>query len=655
MNIGVFLIGAGFAASFIELFILIWFSSREKEKWKRLSEILAGISTLLLAIALVLLMRYFLTDNFAFTYVVEHSQAESPTLIKLSGVWSGQEGSILLWAALVSFFAFLYKSGPKKVDKPRDVQLSYIVLAIVNLVFIIFVLLDSPFKTQRPVLDGFGLNPLLRTKWNVIHPVIIFVGYAATTVPFTIALIRLFSPSPIERYQKTHQDFHMAIAWLFLSLGIVLGGYWAYITLGWGGYWAWDPVETASLIPWILGTAYFHTKPIFKKDSTVPSILAAVPFITVLYATYITRGGSIQSVHAFAESPVISGITLVLIVSFIAIIIPFILHPPSIKFSLDGFRMMTLYNKSMVIAFLCLIALAIICLLGIFIPLLLLIATGMQYSVEPTFYTYGCSPFVIILIISLISCHLTRFNKEYNLMKLGRIIFAPIILGVILVFLKIPSQNGIANFGLPILAVAVGISLYRMLQSSFSIEAFDRALRESSRAAIHAGLAIILLGAFASSTLHIQENDGQTFEVTLGRTTLLETTGISIRVYDTQVIRFTSDVDFEMLVTIGIIEGESISLKSARLLADPNYVTAAGEPRLYAFPAIFHSLWRDIYVSVVGISQNSFLLRVSVMYIVSFVWIGSILLCVGIVPLLSYRGKTLLSPSHGSNKLVTDN
>ncbi|MFQ6125086.1 MAG: cytochrome c biogenesis protein CcsA [Candidatus Heimdallarchaeota archaeon] len=645
MDIGVYILGAGFAAGFVELFVLVWFSSREKEKWQRFSEIFAGLSTLFLAVALVLLMRYFLTDNFSFTYVVEHSQADSPALIKLSGVWSGQEGSLLLWAVLISFFAFLYKSGQKKVDEPRDVQLSYIVLAIVNLVFILFILMDSPFKTQRAVLDGYGLNPLLRTKWNVIHPVIVFGGYAATTVPFAIALSQLFSRTPINRHQKMHQDFHMAIAWLFLSLGIILGGYWAYITLGWGGYWAWDPVETASLIPWILCTAYFHTKPIYKSESRIPSTLAAVPFITVLYAAYITRGGSIQSVHAFAESPVILGIIMLLVGSFVVMIIPFALRPLRIRFSLVEFQKMSLYKKSMEIAFLCLIALAIVCFLGIFIPLLLFIATGVQYSVEPAFYTYGCSPFTLILIISLISCHITRFKKAYDLKSLGRIIIPPIVLGVLLFFLNIPTYHGIANFGIPILAVAVGISLYRMLQSSFSIEAFDRAIRESSRSAIHAGLAIILLGAFISSTTQLHENDGQTFEVILGRTTLLETTGISIRVFDTQYLRFTSELDFEMLVTIGVIEGGSISLKSAHLLVDPNYLTASGEPRLYAFPAIFHSLWRDIYVSVVGISQNNFLLRVSVMPFVSLVWIGSILLCVGIVPLLGYRGKTLLASS----------
>ncbi|MFQ5821664.1 MAG: hypothetical protein ACE5I5_16895, partial [Candidatus Heimdallarchaeota archaeon] len=144
MTLGVYILIIGFAAGFIELFILIWFSSREKEKWQRFSKIFAGISTLFIAIALVLLTRYFLMDDFSFTYVVEHSKADSPFLIKLSGVWSGQEGSLLLWAVLVSFFAFLYKSGQKKVDEPRDVQLSYLVLAIVNLVFILFVLLDSP-------------------------------------------------------------------------------------------------------------------------------------------------------------------------------------------------------------------------------------------------------------------------------------------------------------------------------------------------------------------------------------------------------------------------------------------------------------------------------------------------------------------------------
>ena len=363
----------------------------------------------------------------------------------------------------------------------------------------------------------------------------------------------------------------------------------------------------------------------------------------VLYATYVTRGGALQSVHAFSESPVTWGIIILILVALIAIVVSYAVNRPSFGSGfIERFRTMSLYNQAMSISFICLIVLAFVCSMGIILPLILLIATGAQYSVEPAFYTYGCTPFVIILLLALITCHLTRNRKDYDLKRLIRLFAIPLVLGVILVFLETPTSNIIANFGIPLLILAIGVTIYQMLQSSFSIESFKRALQESSRAAIHAGLAIILLGAFVSSTMTVHENSGQTIEIPIGMTMAMEDTGISVWIYDTTYKTQNSEVDFVMLVTIGIIDGGNIYFETAELTADQNYLNANGDPNLYAYPAVFHRLWRDIYISVIGISQDTALIRVTVLTLVSFVWIGSILLCIGIVPLMSYRAMEII-------------
>jgi len=170
--------------------------------------------------------------------------------------------------------------------------------------------------------DGLGLNPLLATIWNVIHPPIIFIAYALILVPFAVKLAG-FTIRSEERNQdpipvvNTYVRLTTVLAWLMLSAGIAIGGYWAYIVLGWGGYWAWDPVETTSLVPWLLLTAYYHAKPIFRKNDVLRDSFLVLAYITVIFATWTTRSGIISSVHGFGVSIVSSTMLVTLLFTLI--------------------------------------------------------------------------------------------------------------------------------------------------------------------------------------------------------------------------------------------------------------------------------------------------------------------------------------------------
>jgi cytochrome c-type biogenesis protein CcmF len=210
------------------------------------------------AAAFALLWGIF-TNDFSVSYILEHSNRALPAAYKFSALWAGQEGSLLLWAWLLAAFGFILRLRHK-----RDAKLYACAGAILAAVQAFFLLLlcfpASPFAlTQGPVpADGYGLNPLLQYPEMVIHPPLLYLGYVGFSIPFAFALAALMLRCPGDKWIKLTRGWTMA-SWLFLTLGIFLGMHWAYAVLGWGGYWSWDPVEIASLLPWLTGTAFLHS------------------------------------------------------------------------------------------------------------------------------------------------------------------------------------------------------------------------------------------------------------------------------------------------------------------------------------------------------------------------------------------------------------
>lgn len=228
--------------------------------------------------SLILLIHYFVTNNFSVVYVLENSNRNLPLVLKFSAVWAGKEGSMLLW----SFFSLL---ASVMFVRRRENAAAASILAAISAYIIAGSLIFNPFATlpYTPV-DGYGLNPLLRTVEMVLHPPVIFAAYAFAAVPFAI-----------HATGGKGADSYAKLTFLLLSLGIIIGGWWAYRTLGWGGFWGWDPVENASLLPWLSLAAYLHS----KSDRR---FFATLTFALVFLATFITRSGIVESPHAFAGS-----------------------------------------------------------------------------------------------------------------------------------------------------------------------------------------------------------------------------------------------------------------------------------------------------------------------------------------------------------------
>ncbi len=258
----------------------------------------------LLGSAVLVLLMAFLDDQFYIQYVMQHSSRDLPLYLKVSAVWGGQNGSLLLWAFLQALFAAWVAGWPSEDARPLA-PWATVFLSIVTAFFVgVTLLLSNPFVVAGSVpLDGQGLNPLLRHPGMVFHPPALYVGYVGLAVPFALALAALVTRQ-IEVWPRAARRWTVA-AWLFLGLGLLLGMRWAYDVLGWGGYWGWDPVENAGLMPWLTATALLHGLVMEDQRGSFRwwnVTLALLSFVLVLFGTFTTRSGLIQSVHAFARS-----------------------------------------------------------------------------------------------------------------------------------------------------------------------------------------------------------------------------------------------------------------------------------------------------------------------------------------------------------------
>ena len=268
----------------------------------------AGIACFWAVTAAAFALVYaFFTNDFSMTYVMEHSNRALSAPYKFAAMWGGQEGSLLFWAWLLAGYGFVLRLTHKK-----DVKLyAYAGTILAGIQFFFLLMLNfavppfSLFNGPTPA-DGNGLNPLLQYPEMVIHPPMLYLGYVGFAVPFAFALGALMMRYPGEKWIKITRGWTM-VTWLFLTCGIFLGMHWAYAVLGWGGYWGWDPVENASFMPWLTGTAFLHSVMMQEKKGMMKSWnvwLIFATFLLTILGTTLTRGGLVSSVHAFAQSSI---------------------------------------------------------------------------------------------------------------------------------------------------------------------------------------------------------------------------------------------------------------------------------------------------------------------------------------------------------------
>ena len=277
-----------------------------RREWLMLARPAAQTVFLLLATAFVILAWCFYTNDFSVLYVAEHSNSQMPVVYRLGAVWGGHEGSLLLWVFLLSTWTILVSQLSKSLDEFMVARVIG-VLGLVMSGLLLFILTTSnPFMRLLPAAqDGRSLNPLLQDPGLVFHPPMLYMGYVGFSVAFAFAIASLLSGRLDAAWARWSRPWTTA-AWVFLTLGIALGSWWAYYELGWGGWWFWDPVENASFIPWLVGTALLHSLAVTEKRGGFKSwtvLLAITAFSLSLLGTFLVRSGVLTSVHAFATDP----------------------------------------------------------------------------------------------------------------------------------------------------------------------------------------------------------------------------------------------------------------------------------------------------------------------------------------------------------------
>ncbi len=281
---------------------IVLYAKARDQRWIRRADKAVYAHVGLLTLAIGILLMLFLTDQFQYEYVAHHSSSAQELFYKISALWAGQEGTFLLWAWIVAILALFV------IRRRGEYQRWAMIYLLATQGFLLLLMyIRSPFALVEGAApaDGNGLNPLLKDPWMVIHPPIVFIGYAAFTIPFVYVIAALTMRS----YKALATTIFpwAAFATVTLGAGIFIGGFWAYKVLGWGGYWGWDPVENASLVPWLTGMALVHALLLFRAKGQLPKTtmwLACVSYILVVYGTFLTRSGVLAdfSVHSFADA-----------------------------------------------------------------------------------------------------------------------------------------------------------------------------------------------------------------------------------------------------------------------------------------------------------------------------------------------------------------
>ena len=474
--------------------------------------------------AFAILEAAFLRSDFSYKLVAEGSSTDTPAFYKVTAVWATQDGSLLLWATLLSLFASAVLFLTRRSLQDIAPWATAVLACVAGFFLFLMIGWENPFDTLAVApQEGAGLNPLLRHPAMMIHPPMLYTGYVGFSIPFAFAIGALVARRPGADWIRATRRFAL-IAWTFLGTGILLGALWSYSELGWGGYWAWDPVENASLMPWLVGTAYLHSMMVQEKRGMLKvwnvSLICAT-FTLALLGTFLVRSGILDSIHAFGASTI--GVQmLVLIACVIALSAGLILaRLPDLR---SEARLDSLLSREafFLLNNLVLVALCLVVLWGTFFPLISEALTGTEETVGPPWFNRIVTPLALVLVL-LTGIGPVLAWRRVTPRRLVRILAAPLAISALAVAALLAftaageSVPSLLMFCFVAFVLGVvgqefvrGASARRLMTG----ESWPRALvrltgrnrRRYGGYLVHAGIAVLFLGVAASSAF-IEQRD----------------------------------------------------------------------------------------------------------------------------------------------------
>jgi cytochrome c-type biogenesis protein CcmF len=441
--------------------------------WVALARPLTYGQFVFLAIAFAALVNAFLSNDFSVLYVAQHGNTELPTIYKISAVWGAHEGSLLLWVCILSAWSVAVAALSRSLPEVLVARVLS-VMAMISVGFLAFMLFTSnPFDRLLPAaLDGRDLNPLLQDPGLIIHPPILYMGYFGFSVAFAFAVAALIGGKLDNAWARWSRPWTL-VAWMFLTVGIVLGSWWAYYELGWGGWWFWDPVENASFMPWLAGTALIHSLAVTEKRGAFKRwtvLLALLAFSLSLLGTFLVRSGVLTSVHAFASDPARGLFILIFLMLVIGgSLFLYALRAPGISRG-GGFGMLS--RETLLLGNnLLLIIITALVLLGTLAPLLYDALGWGKISVGFPWFNSMFVTFAPIMILLMGVAPLTRWKHQDPAELLRQLRLALAISIAAGVVVALPFASGSWSAGL---ATALGMWLLTTLLTSLHLRLRNR-------------------------------------------------------------------------------------------------------------------------------------------------------------------------------------
>ncbi len=579
-----------------------------------------------IAISFVALTQSFLADDFSVLYVVNNSNTLLPVMYKVSAVWSAHEGSLLLWVLMMGGWGFAVATLSRNLP---DVLLARVlsVMGLVGVGFLLFILLTSnPFERLTfAAVEGRDLNPLLQDPGLAIHPPLLYMGYVGLSVAFSFAIAALIGGRLDSTWARWSRPW-TTVAWVFLTLGIMLGSWWAYNELGWGGWWFWDPVENASFMPWLVATALMHSLATTEKRGAFKSwtvLLAILGFSLSLLGTFLVRSGVLTSVHAFASDPERG----LFILMFLVVVIGgslglYAWRGPGVsrggQFNWVSRETMLLGNNVLLVLVCALI------LIGTLAPIVYQ-AAGLKISVGFPYFNTMFIGFMPLLLVLMGIGPVTRWKDDSPREVLARVRWAAAASLLLAVAAWVPWHPaaswevalGVGLAGWIVLATLA--ALWRRLRGPRPFLAMLRAQSRSYYGMVvaHLGVAVCLVGITFVSLFGLEK------DVALARGEALELGGYEFTFQGVQQVpgpNYRAERG-HVLVTR---DGATV----ADLWPEKRQYFARGEPMTEA--AIDVGLTRDLYVSLgEALGEGAWSLRVYVKPFVRWIWLGGLLMGLG--------------------------
>jgi cytochrome c-type biogenesis protein CcmF len=597
----------------------------------------ATLQFLLIGAAFAALMHAFVTSDFSLRLVTMNSHSAKPMLYKISGTWGNHEGSMLLWILIVSLFGAMvawFGEGLPPRLKARVLS----VQASIGVAFLLFILLTSnPFlRLAQPPFDGQDLNPLLQDPGLAFHPPFLYLGYVGLSMSFSFAVAALIEGRVDAAWARWVRPWTLA-AWIFLTIGIALGSWWAYYELGWGGFWFWDPVENASFMPWLFAAALLHSAIVVEKREALKSwtiLLAILAFGFSLIGTFLVRSGVITSVHAFANDPE-RGVFILLILGVFTGGALMLYAARAHAMEAKGVFSMFSRESALVFNNILLAVSAIVVFIGTIWPLVAEMVFDRKLSVGAPFFEAAFTPFMVVLAIALPFGAMIPWKRG----KVGRLV-RPLVPAMILALVvallawTIQTERTILGpIGFLLGAWLVGgalTDLWSRLGRGAISGRLGRLARlpraDLGRVTAHAGLGIIFMGISGLMAWQIED-------------IRVAQTGEAYQVADIQVVmnEVRQEEGPNYLTTMAdVVVSDENGERIAFLQPEKRVYPVQAMPTTEA--AIHSGFWRDIYV-VIGDPQDNggYAVRTFIKPFANWIWAGAIIMALGGLLSLSDR------------------